>query len=80
MNKVWKPVRADGKRECPECGNAYRDAAKHGHAVVAHFDYSVRPHRWCPGGMPPVDKGRRTAAKPPAPRTPNFTSAPPKTR
>lgn len=53
VTKLWAPVRADGKRECPVCGLSFRDAAKRGFAVVAHFDYSVRPRRWCPGGAPP---------------------------
>jgi hypothetical protein len=58
---VWKPVRADGKRECPVCTNSYRAEKSGAHAVVAHFDYGVQPRRWCPGGAVPVDPFKRTA-------------------
>lgn len=55
----WKPIRKDGKRECPVCTNSYRALGNGDHAVAAHFDYSVRPRRWCPGGAPPKDPARR---------------------
>ena len=61
---VWKPVRPDGKRECPECTNSFRADRTLEHATVAHFDRGVWPHRWCPGGRPPVNKHNRTAALP----------------
>ena len=47
----WFPIRPDGKRQCPECGNHYR-ALRREAAVVAHFDYASR--RWCLGGKPPT--------------------------
>ena len=57
--RAWKPVRADGKRECPECTNSYRADKSLEHATVAHFDYSTIPRRWCPGGAPPKDPAKR---------------------
>lgn len=62
--RTWKPVRADGKRECPECTNSYRHDKSGEYPCVAHFDYSTNPHRWCPGGRPPADPKRRTQTKP----------------
>lgn len=63
MTREWKPIRKDGKRECPECTNHYRADKSGAHAVVAHFDYSTLPKRWCPGGAKPVDPKKRTPAQ-----------------
>jgi len=63
VSREWKPVRPDGKRECPECTNSYRAHKSDEFAVVAHFDYSTRPRRWCPGGAPPKDASKRTPVR-----------------
>ncbi len=70
MAREWKPVRKDGKRECPECTNSFRHDRTFTHATVAHFDYSVTPRRWCPGGAPPTDPTRRSGVKSAVPRKP----------
>ena len=58
---LWKPIKANGKRECPECTNSYPADKTGTHAVAAHFDYGTQPRRWCPGGAPPADPSKRTA-------------------
>lgn len=57
--RTLKPVKANGKRECPECTNSYRAYKTDEYATVPHFDYSTNPRRWCPGGAPPKNPAKR---------------------
>lgn len=63
MSAPWKPIRKDGKRECPVCTISHRADKSGAHAVVAHFDYGTIPRRWCPGGAAPKDATKRTPVR-----------------
>lgn len=57
---LWKPVRANGTRECLKCTLTFKVDRTGKYATVAHW---VERGGWCRAGRPPTELQRATRKK-----------------